>query len=87
MPRHELDGALALQGAQVFLGGIGRTESERTGDLGTRRGHAVFADALLDEPQDLALARGKVRHGDTCMDKQLLCVYTAEGGGRQGGSQ
>ncbi len=66
----QLEHALALQGAQVLLGGIGRLEAERLGDLGPRRRHAVLGERLLDEAQDLALARSEVVHGGTCIYEQ-----------------
>ena len=54
---NQLDAALALQRAQVFLGRIGRTETELLGDFRTRGRHAGFGEALADHVQDLRLAR------------------------------
>ena len=55
--------ALALQGAQVFLGSVGGPEAERFRDFRTRGRHAVRGNRVLDEFEDLALAGRKfVRH-------------------------
>ena len=64
--------ALALQGAQVFLGGIGGTEAERLGDFRAGRRQAVRGDRVLDELEDLALAGRELRHASTCMNDQVL---------------
>src|ERR1700691_109610 len=71
----EIDGALALQGAQVFLGGIRRLEAEGTRDLGTRGRHAAFCNGGLNEPQDLGLTGGKIRHATPVYVDKLL-LYT-----------
>jgi hypothetical protein len=47
---NQIDDALALQGAQVFLGGIRRFEAERARDFGTRGRHAAFRNGVLNEP-------------------------------------
>src|SRR6185503_16741539 len=62
-PRHQGDYALALQGAQVLLGGVGGAEAERFRDLRTRGWQPVRSDCVLDELEDLALAGREVRHG------------------------
>src|SRR5882672_2796550 len=59
----EIDDPLALQSAEMFLGGIRRLEAQRARDFGARGRHSAFYDGVLDEPEDLSLARGKVRHG------------------------
>ena len=71
-PGQKLQHTLALQGAQVFFGGIGGLETERLGDLRARRRHAVLHDCILDEAQNLALARREVVHGVPCIHVQLL---------------
>jgi hypothetical protein len=40
--RTQFEYALALQGTQVLFGGIGRFESQRLGDLGSRGRHAML---------------------------------------------
>ncbi len=59
----ELDDALALEGAEVLLGGIGRAEAELPGDLGPCRWHPSVVDDLLDEGEDFCLAVGELGHG------------------------
>src|SRR5208282_4051186 len=61
--RNQIDDALALQGTQVFLGGIGRLEAERACNLRTGGRHAVLRDRGLDEPQNLSLPRREISHG------------------------
>src|SRR5580700_3629459 len=58
----EIDDALALQGAQVLLGGIRRLETQGARDFRARRRHPAFRDGVLDEPQNLGLTGSKVRH-------------------------
>src|SRR5260221_14386911 len=58
----EIDDALALQGAQVFLGCIRRLEAQSARDFRACGRHSVFHDGVLNEPQDLGLTGGKVRH-------------------------
>src|SRR5271154_5354021 len=58
----QIDHAFALQGAQVLLGGMRRLEAERARYFRTRRRHAAFGNSALNEPEDLSLAGGKVRH-------------------------
>src|ERR1700722_890747 len=59
---NEVDNALALQGAQVLLGGIRRFETERARDFRARGRHSAFHNGVLNEPKDLSLTGGKVRH-------------------------
>ena len=58
--RHERDDALAGEGAQVFLGGIGRTETQLLCDLRAGGGHTGLGDSTLNETEDFGLAGGQV---------------------------
>ena len=68
--RPQVEDALALQGSQVILGSVGRLEAERLGDFGAGGRHALLVHGVLDETQDLSLARGEIVHGGSCMYKQ-----------------
>src|SRR3981081_2649818 len=69
--RHERDDALAGQGPQMLLGGVGGAETQLVRDFGARRRHAGIGDEALDEAQDLCLARGEIGHF------ACLFIYTA----------
>src|SRR3954452_16155848 len=56
----ELDDALAGQGLQMLLGGVGRLEAQLIGDFGTRRRCPSARDGAPDQVQDLLLAGGKL---------------------------
>jgi len=58
---HQLDHALARQGLQMLLGGVGRFEAELAGDFGPRRRGAGALDGALHQLEDLLLAVGEFR--------------------------
>src|SRR5260370_35854393 len=68
---HERDDALAGQGPQMLLGGVGGAEAQLVRDFGARRRHTSIGDEALDEAQDLRLARGEIGHF------ACLFIYTA----------
>ena len=54
---HQLDDALFGQSPQVILSGVGRGKAKFGRDLGAGRRRAGAGDGLLDQCQDLPLAR------------------------------
>jgi hypothetical protein len=62
--RGHLDGALAGQGLEVFLGRVGRLEAQFLSDFGTGRREAVVFEAAFDESQNLGLAWRQFQHGE-----------------------
>jgi hypothetical protein len=54
--RHKINGALALQGAQVLLSGIGRLKAKLSGDFSPGGRHTGFVNLRTDKFQNLALA-------------------------------
>jgi hypothetical protein len=73
----QLDHALAGQGLEVFLRGIGRLETQRAGDLGPGWGRASAADGRLDQIQNLLLAGGElgVVHGHSSINGDEYCAF------------
>ncbi len=57
---HKFHAALARQGPQVLLGGVGRAEPELCGDLGAGGRHAGLDEGLSDQMQDLGLSGREV---------------------------
>ena len=51
--RNEFQDTFFLQRTEVFLGRVGRPETELTRDLGTRRRHPGFGDKLLNHIENL----------------------------------
>ena len=60
----QFDDALARQGLQVLLGGVGRLEAEFGGDLGAGGRRAGARDGALDQVQNLLLAGGELGRVD-----------------------
>jgi hypothetical protein len=58
---HQFDHALARQGLQVLLGGVGRAEAQLGGDLGARGRGAGARDGALHQVEDLLLPGGELR--------------------------
>src|SRR5690606_2476569 len=77
----ELDRPLALERAQMLLGRIDRPELQPLSDLGPGRRHAGRVDRLLDQIQNLPLARGEIAHRSgprsELYDRLDLILYTA----------
>src|SRR5882672_5145647 len=73
---NQIDDALALQGAQMFLSRVGGFETERARDFRTSRRHTVFGNSVLNEPEYLRLTGREIGHVGTCICSQLLSLYT-----------
>jgi hypothetical protein len=54
----EIQHALFLQCPQVFLGRIGRLETQLAGNIGTCRRHPGFRDKVLNHLENLCLSGG-----------------------------
>src|SRR5690606_13782498 len=73
--RRELDDTLARERLQVLLGGVGRAEPELRGDLGPGGREAGVGDVLLDQREDLLLARGEVPHRRLRVGVSGICIF------------
>jgi len=65
--RCHFDGALACQGLEVFLGGVGRLEAELLSNFRPGRRITVVFQAALDEREDLGLAGRQFQHVGLCL--------------------
>src|SRR5205814_816963 len=61
--RYHFDGTFARKRSQMLLGGVRRAKSHRFADFAARRGKAGFFGVVLDQFENLRLARGQGIHG------------------------
>ena len=73
---------LRCKRAQMFLGGIRRLEAEGARDFRARRRHAALGDGVLNEPQDLRLAWGQIRHSAPVYVTSMV-LYTVSDAGKR----